>query len=160
MRYKRIIYGICVVIMMGLIFLFSSQTYEQTMKTSNVIVSPIRNAIEENKSFENEKEEKNYSDNLKRILDRSVRKTAHMILFAVLSVFIYLLLKSLGLSELDSLIYTLVLSGIYAGCDELHQSFINGRDSQFIDVCVDEFGAVIGMVLTWLSSKIKNKRLQ
>ena len=78
---------------MCIIFAFSSQPYEKTMKTSNLIVQPIRSAVEENKSFKDEQEKKDYSKKLKTKLDRVVRKSAHITLFAVLAVFIYLLLR-------------------------------------------------------------------
>ncbi len=139
---------------MCIIFAFSSQPYEMTMKTSNLIVQPIRSAVEENKSFKDEQEKKDYSKKLKTKLDRAVRKSAHITLFAVLAVFIYLLIRSNGTNKFDAVILTLFICALYAGFDEFHQHFVKGRTSQFIDVCVDEFGAVLGMFLIWCKSKL------
>ncbi len=150
--------------MMIVIFAFSSQPYELTMKTSNTIVEPIKNAVVDiqNKTFDTEKEQKSYIRVLKAKLDKIVRKTAHIALFAVLAVCVYMWLKSMGLDDADAIVLTLVICGIYAGSDEWHQSFVKGRTSQFIDVCVDEFGAVLSTVLLRLchliaKHPVKNK---
>ena len=153
---KSIVCGFFVVLTMIVIFAFSSQPYELTMKTSNTIVEPIKNAVVDirGKTFETEKEEKSYTRTLKAKLDKIVRKTAHIVLFAVLAVCVYIWLKSMGLDDADAIVLTLVICGMYAGSDEWHQSFVKGRTSQFIDVCVDEFGAVLSAVLLRLCHMI------
>lgn len=157
MNVKSVVYGIFVVIIMLVIFAFSSQPYERTMKTSNTIVEPVKNAVIDiqNKTFETEKEEKSYIRVLKAKLDKVVRKTAHIALFAALAVFVYIWLKSLGVGDADAIVLTLVICALYAGCDEWHQSFVKGRTPQFIDVCVDEFGSVLSVTLIRLCHKIK-----
>lgn len=158
---RRVVYGLCVVMMMGAIFGFSSQTYEQTMKTSDVIVKPIENRVKEDSSnFESEKEENDYIKKLEDKLDKLVRKSAHMIVFGMLAVFVYLLCKSFGMSDADAIIVTLVVCAVYAGTDEWHQKFVKGRTSQFVDVCVDEMGAVISMILVRITVHININKLK
>ncbi len=104
MNAKRVVYGICVVAVMIIIFLFSSQNYDETMKTSDLIVKPIENIIKNNtdKSFDTEKEEQSYFKKIESKLDVAVRKGAHMTLFAVLALFIYLWLKSFNFDNYNA----------------------------------------------------------
>ena len=151
-------WGLCVIATMAAIFGFSSQTYDQTMKTSDVVVKPIENTVRKDSSeFESEKEEQDYIKKLEGKLDMAVRKSAHMIIFGVLALFVYLLCKSFGMSDADAVVMTLVVCAVYAGTDEWHQKFVKGRTSQFTDVCVDEFGAVVSTVIVRAVKKLKMK---
>ena len=54
--------------------------------------------------------------------------------------------------------FTLLIVGVYAALDEIHQLFIPGRDCQFLDWVADFAGAliavlIIGMILKYFSSK-------
>ena len=157
MNTKRVIYGICVLAVMTVIFLFSSQNYDNTMKTSDLIVKPIENVIKYNtgKSFETIEAEQSYFSKVEENLDVVVRKSAHMMLFAILAIFLYLWLKTFYI-DYNALMLILVFCSIYAGIDEIHQHFVNKRNARFTDVCIDEFGAVISVVLVWLYVKVKN----
>lgn len=158
-KIKKSFFVFCVVLVMGAIFGFSSQTYKQTMKTSNIITIPIENQVKkENLEFKSEKEKKVYLDKLKYKIDKTVRKGAHILIFGILAVFLYLLCKSFGMEDADAIILTLVLCAVYAGSDEWHQKFVDGRTSQFIDVCVDEFGAVIALIICRLLKKVKSDK--
>ena len=55
--------------------------------------------------------------------------------------------------------FTLVIIGIYAAVDEIHQLFIPGRDCQFLDWAADFTGAtiavlIVGSILKYSSSKL------
>lgn len=153
---KRFVYSLCVLTVMVVIFGFSNQTYEQTMKTSDMIVKPIESGVmADTFDFENEKEEQDYIKKLESKLDKAVRKSAHMIIFGVLAVFVYLLCKSFGMNDADAIMFTLVVCGVYGVTDEWHQKFVSGRTSQFTDVCVDEMGAVISMIIVRMAKEVK-----
>jgi VanZ family protein len=54
--------------------------------------------------------------------------------------------------------FTLIIVGVYAALDELHQLFIPGRDCEFLDWVADFTGAafgvlIIGIILKYLSTK-------
>ena len=71
--------------------------------------------------------------------DLVLRKIAHAAEFAVLG---YLLLRALG-RELPAL-----AAGIaYAASDELHQTFVTGREGTVLDVLVDTVGVAVGVYL-------------
>ena len=55
--------------------------------------------------------------------------------------------------------FTLLIIGIYAAVDEIHQLFIPGRDCQFLDWAADFTGAtiavlIIGVVIKYSPSKL------
>ena len=158
MNAKRVVYGICVIAVMAVIFLFSNQNYDETMQTSDLLVKPIENVIKENtdKNFEITEEEQSYFKKVESKLDVAVRKCAHMTLFAILAIFMYLWLKSFNFDNYNAVILTLVICGLYAGFDELHQHFVNKRNARLTDMCIDECGAVISITLAWINVKVRN----
>lgn len=155
---RSIAYVTISIAIMIAIFIFSSQNYESTMKTSDVIVKPIENAVKKDSSnfTDDTKTEKDYKKKLENKLDKAVRKSAHMTIFGVLGIFLYLFFKSLNFSDADAIILTLVICGMYGCTDEWHQKFVRGRTSQFFDVCVDEMGVVISMTVIRILSKYES----
>jgi len=53
----------------------------------------------------------------------------------------------------NAFISSIVLLMIYAILDELHQIFIPGRDSSFIDWSADTIGIILGVLTTYLLVK-------
>jgi VanZ family protein len=146
--------------MMVVIFMFSTQNFTETMKTSDTIVNPIENQIKANssKTFEDETAETKYWKTIKSKLDKLVRKSAHAFNFCLLGLFAMLFFKSLGLETGDAVMAAIAICAVYAGSDELHQKLVDGRNSRFEDVCIDMFGAWIGITITYLGGKIKKHK--
>ena len=82
----------------------------------------------------------------------------HIVLFMVLSVFV---LRTLVLSRLVSeplIAYlTIFVALTYGVLDEMHQSSIEGRTSEAIDVVSDIFGSALIVVFWLLLKKIPSK---
>ena len=82
----------------------------------------------------------------------------HIVLFMVLSVFV---LRTLVLSRLVSeplIAYlTIFVALTYGVLDEMHQSSIEGRTSEAIDVVSDIFGSALIVVFWLLLKKIPQK---
>ena len=85
-----------------------------------------------------------------------IRKSAHMFLYFVLAILIYM-----SISKGNSYKYYIlafVLSAMYACSDEIHQLFIVGRSGEIRDVLVDSTGALIGLIIVYLyNTYIKKK---
>lgn len=143
---------------MSTIFVFSSQPQEETMKTSNFIVKTIENnaKLNDKTEFKNENEQRSYWRRYEMKLIKVVRKGAHVFLFSILSLCLFLMFKSFDVNDADAIIFVLSICVIYAGLDEWHQSFVEGRNSLFIDVCVDTFGAATSVILVMYIKKIKS----
>ena len=157
---KTLVYFILMIVTMGAIFAFSSDNGKDTNQKSNLIVDPIETTIKatSDKTFESEKEETNYWKNVRSKISTAVRKTAHTIIYCLLSIFTLLFFKSLDLEAADAIMMTILLCALYAASDELHQHFSNGRDCKFSDVCIDTFGAWIGTMLVYITGKLKARR--
>ncbi|CEN94050.1 VanZ family protein [Paraclostridium sordellii] len=85
-----------------------------------------------------------------------IRKSAHMFLYFMLAILIYMVFKNIN--NIKVYIYSLTGCFIYACTDEIHQLFIAGRSGEFKDVLVDTLGAIIGLLLVFMINKILNLR--
>ncbi len=54
-------------------------------------------------------------------------------------------------------VLSLTIGVIYGLLDELHQSFVPGRQSDFFDFLADFLGVAAGLALIWLGLKSKGK---
>jgi VanZ family protein len=81
------------------------------------------------------------------------RKSAHIIVFGILAIFIYKVIEQYSYSYLVALLFTF----LYAIFDEWHQSIVPDRTSAFKDVLFDIFGACIALsflyLITWNKSR-------
>ena len=88
------------------------------------------------------------------LLNNLLRKSAHIMEFAVLAVLLYLSLKPTEDSywSQKASFWALLASGCYSLADELHQVFIPGRHASLFDCLIDTTGALLGLFV--LSSLI------
>lgn len=92
------------------------------------------------------------------LMSTIVRKSAHMTLFAVLSLLIYWNVYDLNWSFKKKIVVVLAGSLLYAISDELHQAFVPGRSGEAFDVMVDMFGVTFAIVFI-IYFNFKNKNL-
>lgn len=71
--------------------------------------------------------------------DLVLRKAAHIAEYAILG--------ALLARALDRPLAAVAFAVAYAATDELHQHFVPGRAGTIVDVAVDTFGAVLGVLL-------------
>jgi VanZ family protein len=80
--------------------------------------------------------------------DYPLRKAAHMTEYAILA---HLLIRALKGSTpwpaRKILMASLIACVLYAGSDEYHQTFVVGRGASVVDVMIDTFGVLVGLVL-------------
>ena len=82
--------------------------------------------------------------------DFLVKKTAHIIEYALLFTFLYrALLNTTELSRKKAAFIALLLSGFYGLTDEYHQSFTPGREPRGRDVIIDTIGAGLAWLAIW-----------
>lgn len=86
-----------------------------------------------------------------------VRKSAHIILFCLLSVLCFIVIYEIKKSVKISTLVSFSITFIYACIDEIHQLFIPGRGSQIKDVLIDSIGAIIGLIVINLIFMLKNR---
>lgn len=111
---------------MGIIFWFSNQDGEESLKQSNLILQ--------------------YLKELLAIFNLDVRKLAHFTIYLILGSCYFLSFKNL---DKKAGIFSIVLTFLYACTDEFHQSFVPGRGPAFKDVGIDTLGGVLGISILY-----------
>ena len=81
-----------------------------------------------------------------RDIDMIVRKTAHAVEYAILSILILGAVCDETLKLKNSLLAWMGAT-VYAVTDEFHQLFVPGRAGRVLDVLIDSTGAIVGIIL-------------
>lgn len=163
---KKIIYSILFILMLIIIFMFSSQNGEESLNlTINGIDKVVNitnnkeNIVDSNKTSNNETNI-NKKENKESLIDKlikPVRKSAHFIEFMILGIITSLLLKSFKIKNIYLILIALLFCFIYACTDEIHQLFVIGRTSSFIDVLIDTSGSFTGIMIIYILGKRRCK---
>lgn len=146
---------LCILILwMGVIFAFSNQNAEVSENVSDGFTSKVVDTVASVKKDESIKENK------KEIIEDSrffIRKTAHFSLYLVLGILIYLKVKDV--KKINPIIISLMFCILYACSDEIHQMFINERTAKVLDILIDTTGSLTGILLIYLFSSKKRKKV-
>lgn len=76
-----------------------------------------------------------------------IRKAAHFSIYMVMGMLWYLFYDALGFTPGYAVLAAVCFSVVFAGLDELHQTFIPERAGQLRDVVLDSIGAIVGTCL-------------
>ena len=135
------------ILMMSLIFSFSSQNGTESSQLSEKVARGIFITIDHvmDRGWDDEK--------IQELADEyqyPVRKLAHMTEYFLLAIAVSFPLYVYRIRGF----WLFLLAGIicvgFAGLDEYHQSFVAGRGPSVRDVCIDSSGAFIGIILVQL----------
>jgi VanZ family protein len=81
-------------------------------------------------------------------------KLLHMIAYAILAALALLGVRRLALEPKRKGAITFAMSALYGAVDEVHQSFVPGRSSSWLDLIADATGAaMIALAFTWFAPK-------
>ena len=151
---KKIIYSILIIIVMVTIFMFSNQPADDSTKLSNgFIEKTIGNVY---KLFDNNVTEEEL-DKIKENYATPIRKLAHVTIYFILGILVYLLLCEFNIETGKTIILAFIICMSYSISDEIHQIFVPGRSGQVTDVILDSCSSFIGMMLIKrVSRKYKN----
>ena len=149
---KRTFAWVPVSLWLIVIFLFSAQNAEQSGNTSTGIVRWVVGLLYS--GFEGFPPEKQAE--ILHLFQLLVRKGAHFTEYAILAALIGNALRPAGWKWC----LPVVLSGLYAVSDEIHQAFVPGRACRLLDVGIDTAGAVCGtalfaLMLYWIRKRRK-----
>lgn len=83
------------------------------------------------------------------LMNAPLRKVAHASVYFILSVFVLTLLRIIFEQKMYILmiVITLLICFLFALGDEYHQTFVNGRTGQMLDVLIDSTGAFLGILV-------------
>ena len=146
---KKSKYIILTIIWMGFIFCMSNQPANRSKELSQ----NIENLLNHTPIIGNLLSDVLNSPNSQFI----VRKSAHVILFCLLSILCFIVIYEIKKNAKLSTLISLSITFIYACIDEIHQLFIPGRGSQIRDVLIDSIGAIMGLIFINLIFMLKNR---
>lgn len=141
MMWKRIILWIVTLLWACGIFCLSAQPAKQSGEISGKIKAEIVQGLSEHDV--SRQDDAVFAGKVHYI----VRKAAHVALYLVLGILLFLLFKSYNVPVIRCCLMTLGTSVLYGISDELHQLLVSGRSGQITDVLLDGFGAFIGILL-------------
>ncbi|GGD10458.1 VanZ family protein [Pontibacillus salipaludis] len=85
-----------------------------------------------------------------------LRKGAHVTVFLILFFFLYIAIsRTTSLTLKGNLLTSLIITGLYAAFDEIHQGFTPNRTPYIGDVGMDLFGALLGVCIILIYKKKK-----
>ena len=80
--------------------------------------------------------------------DFILKKSAHMVEYGILAILLYRSFINTNNSKVRSLVYSFIMTIIYAATDEIHQTYTPGREPRVRDVLFDTLGA--SLALYWI----------
>lgn len=84
-----------------------------------------------------------------------IRKMAHFTIYAFLGFSIYRSLSFFHVNPSNIFIGCLLFIILYAGLDEFHQLFVDGRSGEVRDIFIDSCGGCLGIGLSlWLKKRL------
>lgn len=135
----RKIFWILTFLLMTVIFIFSSRPGDLSIQDSAWFLDKAK--------IMDEEEALDTSNMQAMVVQRKIRKAAHIILFASLAMLIYASIYGYAGKALESGVISWLLTILFAISDEIHQYFVPGRSAQLQDVIRDGKGALIGCLL-------------
>ena len=127
------------------IFSFSAQDGKESGNLSHMITEKCINFIDQLSGNQ-------WNDVMKEKLityfEHPIRKLAHFSEYALMGILVFLMLKP-WVRIKKVCFYSIVIIWIFlsASLDELHQLFVPGRYSSFLDVLLDTFGGDFGVIV-------------
>lgn len=143
---RKAIYWCLLIIWMSIIFLMSNQPAEISDGHSRLVVQILMLiGIDINSAAAD-------------LANFIVRKIAHFTEYMILAFLIFNVLEFYCKDRKKLILFSIVISFIYASSDEIHQYFIPGRECAFRDVVIDTCGAITSIIVTNRLKKLFLKR--
>ncbi|MGA8891915.1 MAG: VanZ family protein [Anaeromyxobacteraceae bacterium] len=79
-------------------------------------------------------------------------KLLHALEYSVLGALLVVALRLAGLGPRAALLVAVLLGSIYGATDEIHQSFVPGRDAAVLDWVADTLGVILGAAAATVAS--------
>ena len=101
-----------------------------------------------------EKEKIEFQNN---VMQPIVRKVAHFSIYTLLGLWLMNFMVTFKRSFYQSGVISVFLGFLYSCSDEIHQLFIPGRSGEFLDICIDTLGVILGSIIVTIVIKIYRK---
>jgi len=141
---RSILAWAAVVLWMVVIFLFSNQSSDDSGQLSYGIAEKLILLINSQASRE-----------VVSQAEASLRILAHGCSFFILAILISWSFTEIAVEDIRNALLTFVISALYAASDEIHQSFVPGRASQWSDFFIDAAGIILAILIYQLISTLR-----
>jgi hypothetical protein len=142
---RKIINLVLIIFWMIIVFSFSNQIGTKSSNTSGKLTKKIVSILRITDGC-SEENEQIVLNNIEHI----IRKIAHYSIYAIGGFLIYCEFNTFKLSSGLKILFTQIVGSIYACTDEMHQSFIPGRNAETRDVIIDSCGIFAGIVVAFI----------
>lgn len=149
---KRFILFILIILMMCVIFKFSSSNGEESTKQSMGLIGKTIGFVAEIINPDITEEEKII---LYEKYHVPVRKLAHISEYFVLCLLVCMFFSTYNISYTRVIMYSFILCFLYACSDEIHQLYVPGRSGNIKDVFVDSIGISLVLVVYYFKKRGK-----
>lgn len=150
---KIFISGGLVILWMIMIFILSGMNSVESNNKSKGIIEKIigETAIKENTVHVIKEMDEDNLDNMNFIF----RKIAHATVYLVLSFFTCNFFYQLKKRRFkNNYLISIIICLFYAIFDEYHQTFVAGRNGNYLDILIDLVGAIIGSIVFYMVVKV------
>lgn len=149
---KRVILFILIILMMVLIFKFSSSNGEDSTKQSMGLIGKTIGVIAEIINPDIIEEEKLV---LYEKYHVPVRKLAHISEYFILCLLVCMFLCTYNINYKKIIVYSFIFCFLYACSDEVHQLYVPGRSGNIKDVFIDSIGISFVLVVYYFKKRGK-----
>lgn len=149
---KKIILVISVILFMSIIFIFSNFKGEDS---DNQSIGFLENTVGKIASVFDKDITEEEKESLYLKLNYPFRKIAHICEYFILSLLVCLLLNSFKLNVNKIILFTFLISFLFACGDEIHQLYVVNRNGSFFDVMVDSIGIILFLGIYYFKERRK-----
>lgn len=145
-----ILFGITFIWMLCIFKLSSTNSTSSNGKSADIISIFIEDALNTTNSIgiTNSHPSSEKIAHFSSLINAPMRKVMHATVYFILANLSMIALNRFfdHKSYIKSIIITLLLCILFAASDEIHQLFVPGRSGKLMDVIIDSFGAVTGIL--------------
>ena len=138
----QIIKLVFVIIWMIIVFCFSNEAGEKSKNTSGRLTEKVVDIIASHTNAD----EKTKTE-MKEKIEPITRKIAHYTLYTIGGILILNYINTYNITKSKKIIASTITGAAYAGTDELHQLFTDGRSASIIDIGIDTLGIITGVCI-------------
>lgn len=143
---KRTLFRITTLILLVLTFIsifnFSNQDGQASSGVSRKVAKKIIDIYPYTKNLN----EENKNQIVKKI-QPIIRKGAHLSIYTLVGILMMSFISTYNIKLKYRFLISILVGLVYASSDEIHQSFIPGRNASIIDVGIDASGVLLGIIL-------------
>lgn len=144
------------IVWMIIVFCYSNQPGDNSSDTSKNVTAKVINILTTNTNIK-------YEDKIEIInkVDPIIRKMAHYSVYMVGGIIVMNYVNAeCKKSENKKVLISILIGMCYAGTDEFHQLFIEGRSGRIVDIYIDTLGVITGVSIFLLLSKIRSNLIR